>query len=148
MNIVITLLILASLFFYLSFTGDEDKSEPKEAAPVVEAIKPSESLIEETLEKLKSENNQVITSFYNDGGIFNWVVVVNGASSPGSWKGYANALCNTLYDTGVLTEANKADAIEHRLRVVDASKLKNSNGDMRGSSLGSSNCKDFSMSDT
>jgi hypothetical protein len=110
-------------------------------------ISPTNEQIDSTLKKLEEENEQVIQAIYNEGGVYNWVVAVNGASSPGSWKGYASAMCNTLYEANILSETNKNTTISHGVRVVDARKYMDTNGNFREASLGSADCKTFQMND-
>jgi len=110
-------------------------------------MEPTAEQISTTLNKFESDNGEVLKAIYNNDGVFNWVLAVNGISSTGSWKGYASAMCNTLYEVNILNSSNKDTAIEHGVRIVDARKLIDSNGNFREASLGSADCKTFQMND-
>ncbi len=141
LNLIVGAIILTIFFLWLGSDIDDseqntDKEEKKEK---IERQSPSQAQISQILALLKSENEEVVDAFYNEGGVYNWVVGVNGT---GNWMGYSSALCNTLYEVGILGKDISHDAtIEHRLRVVNISKFIETNGHFRKSSLGSTNCK-------
>jgi hypothetical protein len=91
--------------------------------------------------------NGYVVIVKGEGGIYNWVVGVNAPyDSQGSWKGYASAMCNTLYEVNILSKDKPANStINHGVRVVDIGKFNSTNGNWRKSSLGSANCKTWKM---
>ena len=108
--------LLVVFYFWASDDGENpteiaDTSEQSnDSSPQQETLRnvaPSQETIQATLQRLESENESVLQARYNEGGAYNWVVIVNRATSSGSWKGYARALCNTLYETNILNEENK-----------------------------------------
>ena len=138
-------LMVISLTAIIFIGCSESTSTPVEPKP--EKIKPSQTQINQVLTALKSENSDVVDAIYNEGGIYNWVVGVNAPfDGQGSWMGYAMAMCNTLYEYGVLTKGDSASkTISHGVRVVDMGKFSSTNGSFRKASLGSCDCKTWKM---
>jgi hypothetical protein len=136
---LITYALLISLVVWMFSDNDSSPSSVK--------TKPTQQQIARVLGLFKSENTLVLQSVYNEGGIYNWVVGVNAPyDSQGSWKGYASAMCNTLYEVNILSKDKPANStINHGVRVVDIGKFNSTNGNWRKSSLGSANCKTWKM---
>jgi hypothetical protein len=136
----------------LLIIGCSETSSSSDAAapdkPKIQKINPNQAQIDQVLSLLKSENTDVLQAVYNDGGVYNWVVGVNAPyDAQGSWKGYASAMCNTLYEVKILGKDIPANTtIDHGVRVVDIDKFSDSNGSFRKASLGSTNCKTWKMS--
>jgi hypothetical protein len=137
-------IILTLIAFGLIGCSDST-STPVEPKP--EKIKPSQTQINQVLSALKLENSDVVDALYNDGGSYNWVVGVNAPfDGQGSWMGYAMAMCNTLYEYGVLTKGEPTSkTISHGVRVVEMAKFSSTNGNFRKASLGSCDCKTWKM---
>jgi len=136
-HLTITLLTL------LILSGCSQSSPDKAQQEKTQKISPTQAQISQVLGLLKSENTDVVDALYNDGGSYNWVVAVNGT---GSWMGYASAMCNTLYEVGILgKDIPHESTIDHRLRVVNLSKFNETNGNFRKASLGSTDCKTWKM---
>ena len=136
-HLTITLLTL------LILSGCSQSSPDKAQQEKTQKISPTQAQISQVLGLLKSENTDVGDALYNDGGSYNWVVAVNGT---GSWMGYASAMCNTLYEVGILgKDIPHESTIDHRLRVVNLSKFNETNGNFRKASLGSTDCKTWKM---
>ena len=143
------LLVIVITFIAFIFSPNEDTSSSSDIKISKPAkIKPSEQQITQVISLLKSENTEVHQAIYNEGGAYNWIVGVNAPSDgQGSWKGYASAMCNTLYEVNVLSKDKSHNStIDHGVRVVDISKFNSTNGSFRKSSLGSANCKTWEMS--
>ena len=110
------------------------------------AESPSSESIANTLEYLKVNNAEVVLDAqYNEGSPFNWVIYAEDNGS--NRKGLANALCNDLYETGILARDNLDASISHGIRIVDRALMMSTSGDYRSSSLGSADCKSFEMFD-
>ena len=132
-----------TLLTLLVLSGCSQSSPDKAQQEKTQKISPTQAQISQVLGLLKSENTDVVDALYNDGGSYNWVVAVNGT---GSWMGYASAMCNTLYEVGILgKDIPHESTIDHRLRVVNLSKFNKTNGDFRKASLGSTDCKTWKM---
>ena len=143
------LLIIVITFIAFIFSPNKDTSSSSDIKISKPAkIKPSEQEITQVISLLKSENTEVLQAIYNEGGTYNWIVGVNAPSDgQGSWKGYASAMCNTLYEVNILSKDKSHNStIDHGVRVVDISKFNSTNGSFRKSSLGSTNCKTWEMS--
>lgn len=138
-NIITYILLISIVIWMFSYNSDDSSSAKK--------VKPTQQQIVQVLSLFKSENTEVLESFYNEGGIYNWVVGVNAPyDSQGTWKGYARAMCNTLYEVNILSKDKPANlTIDHGVRVIDISKFNSTNGSWRKSSLGSTNCKTWKM---
>tara|TARA_B100000214_G_C23783790_1_gene542601 strand:- start:73 stop:702 length:630 start_codon:yes stop_codon:yes gene_type:complete len=127
------------LGIFIASISNSDKSTKR--------IEPTDLQISSVRSAIAQEFNAVIQVIYNNGGIYNWVIVVDDMyGKSGSWKGYARSICNILYEKEILKNDNLNKTIDHRVRIVDRSKLMNSNGNYRNSSLGSTNCKTWEMS--
>tara|TARA_B100000780_G_scaffold268972_1_gene227388 strand:+ start:525 stop:998 length:474 start_codon:yes stop_codon:yes gene_type:complete len=138
-NLITYALLISVVVWILSDGGDSSSSTVK--------AKPTQQQIAQVLGLFKSENTRVLQSVYNEGGVYNWVVGVNAPyDSQGSWKGYASAMCNTLYEVNILSKDKPANStIDHRVRVIDIGKFNSTDGNWRKSSLGSANCKTWKM---
>ena len=138
-NLIFYALLISFVVWAYSYLDDSSSSTEK--------AKPTQQQITQVLGLFKSENTLVLQSVYNEGGIYNWVVGVNAPyDSQGSWKGYASAMCNTLYEVNILSKDKPANStINHGVRVVDIGKFNSTNGNWRKSSLGSANCKTWKM---
>jgi hypothetical protein len=141
-GIAANLITYALLISFVVWVFSDNDSSPSSVK-----TKPTQQQIARVLGLLKSENTLVLQSVYNEGGIYNWVVGVNAPyDSQGSWKGYASAMCNTLYEVNILSKDKPANStINHGVRVVDIGKFNSTNGNWRKSSLGSANCKTWKM---
>lgn len=134
------IVIVASYFLY-----DDSETGSSDAVKEVKSqkVSPTQAQITQVINLLKSENNEVLDALYNDGGPYNWVVAVNGT---GNWMGYSSAMCNTLYEVGILgKDIPPESTIDHRMRVVDFNKFIETDGHFRKSSLGSTDCKTWKM---
>ena len=141
-QILVLLVIVIGVSYFFS---DDSETGSTDTVKEVKSqkVSPSQAQITQVLNLLKSENTEVLDAIYNEGGTYNWVVAVNGT---GSWMGYASAMCNTLYEVGILGEDIPHEStVDHRMRVVDLSKFIETDGHSRKSSLGSTDCKTWKM---
>jgi len=141
-QILVLLVIVLGVSYFFSNDSETDSTD------IVKEVKspkvsPTQAQITQVLDLLKSENTEVLDALYNDGGAYNWVVAVNGT---GNWMGYSSAMCNTLYEVGILgKDIPPESTIDHRMRVVDFNKFIETDGHFRKSSLGSTDCKTWKM---
>ena len=110
------------------------------------AESPSSESIASTLEYLKVNNAEVVLDAqYNEGSPFNWIIYAE--DNGNNRKGLANALCNDLYETGILARGTLDASTSHGIRIVDRELMISTSGNYRSSSLGSADCKSFEMFD-
>ncbi len=146
LKLFLVLILAGFALTIISPSGDNLKPDNVKASKPSK-IKPNEEQIAQVLSLFKSENDSVLQSVYNEGGVYNWVVGVNAPyDAQGSWKGYASAMCNTLYEVNILSKDKPANTtIDHGVRVIDIGKFISTDGHWRKSSLGSANCKTWKM---
>ena len=141
-QILVLLVIVIGVSYFFSDDSETDSTDTVEKVKS-QKVSPSQAQITQVLNLLKSENTEVLDAIYNEGGTYNWVVAVNGT---GNWMGYSSAMCNTLYEVGILgKDIPHESTIEHRVRVVDFNKFIETDGHFRKSSLGSTDCKTWEM---